>query len=174
MTPTMPRATALISALLALLAVASAFQPHSITRAAPRSAMAYGVMRRRGGAALRMSNSDQPPKEEMDVAPKGSTDWDAEWSKIARGETKVEARPEGMEVSEADLALKKLKRTAVEAQRAAASQMPAVKTPKMSKLQNDWRFWAAVILGVSLLSSAFSAIGQASMNSGMAPDQIMI
>mmetsp|Transcript_67314 Transcript_67314/g.185487 ORF Transcript_67314/g.185487 Transcript_67314/m.185487 type:complete len:80 (-) Transcript_67314:2330-2569(-) len=79
-----------------------------------------------------------------------------------------------MEVSEADLALKKLKRTAVEAQRAAASQMPAVKTPKMSKLQNDWRFWAAVILGVSLLSSAFSAIGQASMNSGMAPDQIMI
>ena len=84
-----------------------------------------GLGRGRGHTALLMSSAegDQPgeskiPAEELSVAPKSSIDWDSEWSKVVSqsqanpGAVGGAPRPEGMEVSEAELALKKLKRQA--------------------------------------------------------------
>jgi len=40
--------------------------------------------------------------------------------------------------------------------------MGMIKVPPFKKLQNDWKFWAGVIVGVSILSSVLSSLGQPS------------
>lgn len=99
-----------------------------------------------------------PESENVPLNSKGQ-DIDAEWKKLMSGEGQPLERPKDIEVSDFDLAAKKMKSKAVTFQKSIVpNQTIEVKVPSWKRLQSDWRFWVALIVAISLVPPLFASL----------------
>lgn len=99
-----------------------------------------------------------PESENVPLNSKGQ-DIDAEWKKLMSGEGQPLERPKDIEVSDFDLATKKMKSKAVTFQKSIVpNQTIEVKVPSWKRLQSDWRFWVALIVAISLVPPLFASL----------------
>jgi len=102
------------------------------------------------------------PSEQHDV-PQSAVDWNAEWSRYAATGYAPTGAPKGRApMTPAEKAARRVKNTAVETQSKVANAVPP-----WSSLKGDWRFWLAIIGGISLIGAGLNAVAMQAGGAGV-------
>lgn len=112
-------------------------------------------MARCGRVVARLGDDESVPDE---VAPDGTVDWNSEWAKFQEGGMRSMA-PKGREP---------LSKEAIATQKAKLLVGRVTNSvPTKEALFRDWRFWAAIILTLSLFTAFVNSSAQPAVTPGL-------
>lgn len=121
-----------------------------------------------GGASGDASASDggdgpsADPAEQHDIPP-SAVDWNAEWSRYAATGYAPTGAPKGRTpMTAAEKAARAVNATVGQTRAKVANTVPP-----WSALKGDWRFWVAVIGGISLVGAALNAMAMQAGGAGV-------
>lgn len=135
-------------------------------------------MSSRSSTILCMSSFVDPPSPEDpesssndadDIEFESSVDWDAEWSKVVRGDQDSVKRPSGRAKTDVEIVALRAKKTAADQVLKVKGEARNLKNQvkrqaNWRSLQGDWKFWVGVLAIVSVATSLISASGQTISN----------
>ncbi|KAK1865743.1 hypothetical protein I4F81_008268 [Pyropia yezoensis] len=102
------------------------------------------------------------PAEQHDIPP-SAVDWNAEWSRYAATGYAPTGAPKGRTpMTSAEKAARAVNATVGQTRAKVANTVPP-----WSSLKGDWRFWLAVIGGISLVGAALNAVAMQAGGAGV-------
>eukprot|EP00816_Leptocylindrus_hargravesii_P007247 CAMPEP_0196801446 /NCGR_PEP_ID=MMETSP1362-20130617/1205_1 /TAXON_ID=163516 /ORGANISM="Leptocylindrus danicus, Strain CCMP1856" /LENGTH=141 /DNA_ID=CAMNT_0042172417 /DNA_START=182 /DNA_END=607 /DNA_ORIENTATION=+ len=115
------------------------------------------------------SNNNKAGSDADNIDFESSVDWDAEWSKVVRGDQDSVKRPSGRAKSDVEIAALRAKKTAAEQVLKVKGEARNLKNQVQRQanwrsLQGDWKFWVGVLAIISVATSLLSASGQSYSN----------
>ncbi|GAB0497456.1 hypothetical protein MMPV_008789 [Pyropia vietnamensis] len=118
-----------------------------------------------GGSGDAPADGDSPsvdPASQHDIPP-SAVDWNAEWSRYAATGYAPTGAPKGRTpMTSAEKAARAVNATVGQTRAKVANAVPP-----WSSLKRDWRFWLAVIGGISLISAALNAMAMQAGGTGV-------